>query len=78
MGQPVEPVHPLEPAQLHLTDQTTLLGLTEVPFNQLAFALADRAPWSARSSALRLFLPKLLLSFVYSLICGATPRWRRS
>jgi len=42
-GQPVEPVHAVEAAQFHLAQRPVQFAPTKDPFDQLAFALADRA-----------------------------------
>ena len=42
-GPPVEPVHAVEAAQFHLAQRPVQFAPTKDPFDQLAFALADRA-----------------------------------
>jgi hypothetical protein len=46
-GQPIGPIHTPQPAQLHLAQRPVQLAPAEDPFDRLAFALADRAPFIA-------------------------------
>jgi len=44
-GQPVEPIHPIQSAQLHLAQRAFQLRPAESPLDQLSLALIDRPSW---------------------------------